>query len=185
MRDLINKLTLLESNGNNLPKIALKINNHGWQIEFEFSKSFSPEILNINKTFTNKKAPGVLEKTVNIKLINVRLNIYTKPNKHGKLEPYIDFRGNQQFSDSGGFITIVTQPKLQYNDLDGFIGYDFIFDIANKISQFIGFEKNIFEIDEIVVTSSGEISASIDITDDGLKIIDDAYQWHQEHIGDL
>ena len=176
MRQLIDKLTLLESSGvTDLPKIGQKFKRIGEFIIINFDERLNPETLNVDKKLIIKKKSG--EKIVNIKFIIVKFTLFTSTNLSGDLDVTV----------SPSYIDIETQPKLRDSDLDDDSDYNFIIDIADKISQFIGFKKNIFKIHtDFVFVDSGAIMTPINgVTKDGLKMLNAAYKWRQDTVGDL
>ena len=180
MRDLINKMILLESGVNDLPKIGLNLKRLGGHILFGINGGgFHPETLNVDKKLIIKKESG--EKTVDIKFIRVRFNLYMSFSQTGDLV-YLTDRGT-----SIGHMDISTQPTLKFLDL-AYV-HNSVLDIADKISQLIGFEKNILKIrpDSTIIDTYGSILAPIDFdfTEDVLKIFNAAYKWRQDTVGDL
>lgn len=172
MRDLIDKLTLLESNGNNLHKISRYFENYGrLGVKFEYMENEPKKVIgDIDFLIGDRKLTAFL------------VHVDIKANEQGQLEApeFGDFR-----------VRLWIEPKFKINPEQPFnsklssdVDYQSVVTIINRILKSMGFNEPVID-DADKKKIKKDIYTYDSIVYDGepkklLPILNAAYEWRQE-----
>ena len=159
MRDLINKLTLLESDGNNIPKIS------------EYLKRRTKNIIELYfYTKSPKKIKEFGENTFGNNLSSITVSMLFKPSKHDL--------GTLEFYQNKNTLTL---KCTVHTDGDYYFDYKLARYIGEKIFNHIGFTEKTVNIGNADLNIGGSgIVIYIPQTDKLLEVINAAFGYSHD-----
>ena len=172
MRNLIDKLMLLESNGDNIPKIAKYFRISGGKLYYEHIELFPKKVI-------GNDLANLLGREYKITEFMVILEI--EVNEHDVIE----FR---EFGD-GVRVRVWVDPVFKTDAILSDSDYQILSTIVNRIFKSMGFNENVIDVADKthfkIDKNDNKSVAYRDKLEKLLSILNAAYQWRQETIGDL